>query len=187
MLHTLIDNTRTDKNTLHSYLDTYEKTLNKIKNSAKNVLEIGISKGGSIKLWHDYFINATIYGTDIMHSDEMYSEIKNKNRIKLITSTNAYDEKIVKEHFVDKNIKFDMILDDGPHRLENQCFFAKHYSQLLSDNGILIIEDVQGMNWVPDIINSFPENLRSNVEVIDLRSNKNRYDDILIILDKSNK
>ena len=185
MLQILVDDTRTDKNTCHSYLTTYEKLLCKKKESAKNILEIGICKGGSIQLWHDYFTNANIYAMDIMHINDVYDKIKNNDRISLMTSTNAYDEKVIKENFIDNNIKFDMILDDGPHTLESMCFTAKHYSQLLTDDGILIIEDVQSMDWLKDIFESFTKELLTKVEFIDLRSNKNQYDDILIILDKS--
>ena len=186
MLQILVDDTRTDKNTCHSYLTTYEKLLCKKKESAKNILEIGICKGGSIQLWHDYFTNANIYAMDIMHINDVYDKIKNNDRISLMTSTNAYDEKVIKENFIDNNIKFDMILDDGPHTFESMCFTAKHYSQLLTDDGILIIEDVQNMDWVTEIIISFPANVRDKIKIVDLRHIKNRYDDILIILDKSN-
>ena len=90
-LESLVDNTRTDKNTIHSYLPLYESLLNTKKESAKSILEIGIRDGGSIKLWYDYFLNAHIYGVDIMHIDEVWSELKNNNRITTYTSTNAYD------------------------------------------------------------------------------------------------
>ena len=50
-----LNNIKTDKNTTHSYLPLYEYLLNPIKDSAKSVLEVGVSKGGSIKLWKDYF------------------------------------------------------------------------------------------------------------------------------------
>ena len=61
LLTEIVDNSRTDKNTRHSYLQLYEKLLNRLKNTSGNVLEIGIGEGnevcngGSIKLWHDYF------------------------------------------------------------------------------------------------------------------------------------
>jgi len=62
----LVDNNYTDKNTVHSYLATYEKLFSKKKETAKNVLEVGIHFGGSIKLWHDYFVNSTVYGIEYM-------------------------------------------------------------------------------------------------------------------------
>lgn len=46
----IVNNSKTDKNTLHSYLDLYQKLLVKKEDTAKNILEIGILDGGSIKL-----------------------------------------------------------------------------------------------------------------------------------------
>ena len=40
-LQQLVDNSRTDKNTTHSYLGLYEELLQTKKYTAKNVLEIG--------------------------------------------------------------------------------------------------------------------------------------------------
>jgi hypothetical protein len=68
-LRKLIDNRRTDKDTLHSYLDTYEILFKDKRNTSKAVMEIGISEGGSIKLWNDYFINANIFGLDIIKNE----------------------------------------------------------------------------------------------------------------------
>lgn len=186
MLKDLIDDTRTDKNSWHNYLDTYEKKFKRIKESATNVLEIGICKGGSIKLWHDYFPNANVYGVDIMHIDDVWDGIKNNNRIKLMTSTNAYDERFIQEEFVDKGIKFDMILDDGSHLWPDVQFVVKHYTKLLKPDGILIIEDIQSNEWIGPLIMSFDSNLIRKVQVVDLRSIKNVYDDLLVILDKGN-
>ena len=59
-LEEIVDNSKTDKNTLHSYLPLYQELLKGKKETAKNILEVGISQGGSIKLWHDYFTNAIL-------------------------------------------------------------------------------------------------------------------------------
>jgi hypothetical protein len=55
---------------------------------------------------------------------------------------------------------------------------------LLKENGILIIEDIQNYEYCEIIMNQIDKNLYSSVEVIDLRKNKNRYDDILIVIKK---
>jgi hypothetical protein len=73
MLSEIVDNSLTDKNTLHSYLDLYYSLLHKKKYTAQNILEIGIHIGGSIKLWYDFFPNAKIYGLDSRNSK--YSSI----------------------------------------------------------------------------------------------------------------
>jgi Glycosyl transferase family 2 len=185
-MHDIIDNRRTDKNTTHSYLDLYQKLLEPKRLSATNVLEVGICAGGSIKLWHDYFTNATVYGLDIMHRKDVWPEILDKDRIKLYLETDAYDDTFFNKEFLDKNIKLDIIIDDGPHTLASMIKFVELYSQLLNDNGILIIEDIQDYNWIQVITNAVPKHLKEFIKIFDLRTNKGRYDDILFIIDLTN-
>jgi hypothetical protein len=78
------------------------------------------------------------------------------------------------------------MLDDGPHTLETMKKFIKLYSQIMIDDGILIIEDVQSWDWIDVLKNEVPVNLKQFIKVYDLRENKNRYDDIVFTIDKSN-
>ena len=187
-LEDIADNTRTDKNrpTGHSYLPLYQDLLISKKETAKNVLEVGIEHGGSIKLWSDFFTNATVYGIDIMNINDVWEGIKNKEKIILHTSSDAYNNDFFITHFLNKNIKFDFMLDDGPHTLESMKAFIKLYSQIMTDDGILIIEDVQSWDWIDILKIEVPENLKQFIKVYDLRKNKNRYDDIVFTIDKSN-
>jgi hypothetical protein len=53
----------TDKTTRHNYIEHYDNYFSKFKNTSINLLEIGIKKGGSIKLWREYFSkDSKIYG-----------------------------------------------------------------------------------------------------------------------------
>jgi hypothetical protein len=185
-LEEIVDNSRTDKNTRHSYLPLYQKLLISKKENAKNVLEVGIYNGGSIKLWSDFFTNANVYGLDVMHIDAVWEEIKNNEKIILHTSSDAYDNDFFINNFLNKNIKFDFMLDDGPHTLESMKQFIKLYSQIMTDDGILIIEDVQSLDWIDILTNEVPENLKQFIKVYDLIKNKDRYDDIVFTIDKSN-
>jgi hypothetical protein len=182
----LADNSRTDKNTVHSYLPLYEKLLCSRKESAKNVLEIGICHGGSIKLWHDYFPNATVFGLDCMNINNVWGELKNNDRIKLYTSVDAYNPTFIQKEFFLPPHKFDMVLDDGPHTLESMRVFVNTYSRLLADDGILILEDVPDWNWIEVLKNEVPSELRNFVYIYDLRHNKNQCDDIVFVIDKTN-
>lgn len=185
-LETLVDNDRTDKNTCHSYLPLYDKLLVGKKETAKNVLEIGIHHGGSIKLWSDYFTNAIVHALDIMHIDNVWDNLKHNERIVLHTSTHAYSVKFFNNTFLKKNVKFDFMLDDGPHSLESMKAFIRLYSQLMTDDGILMIEDVQSWDWIETLRNEVPEDLKQFIKVYDLRENKDRYDDIVFSIDKFN-
>jgi cephalosporin hydroxylase len=183
----LADNSITDKNTVHSYLDLYQRLLIDKKETAQNVLEIGIYNGGSIKLWSDFFTKATVHGLDIMNIDDVCEIIKNKENIQLYTSIDAYDKDFVRNTFVNKNIKFDFLLDDGPHTLESMIKFINLYSPLMSDDGILIIEDIQSYEWINVLIGHVPYGLRQFIKAYDLRHIKNRWDDIVFTIDMTNK
>lgn len=182
-MHTLINNARTDKNTIHSYLPIYQKLFANKKEAAKHVLEIGIDVGGgSIKLWHDYFQNATIHALDILSRDRMWDEIKNNNRISIYHSSNAYEDKFFNDNFLSKDIKCDILIDDGPHSLDSMLTFIKLYSNLLANNGILVIEDIQSVDWIPILAKQVPDRLQQFIQVYDLRNIKSRYDDLLFVI-----
>ena len=185
-LEEIVDNSRTDKNTIHSYLPLYQNLLIKKKETAKNVLEVGIYQGGSIQLWSNFFTNAHVHGLDIIDASRVWDGIKNKGTITLHTSTDAYDDHFFITNFLNKNIKFDFMLDDGPHTLTSMIQFIKLYSQIMVDDGILIIEDVQSWDWIELLKNEVPEHLKAYIKIYDLRPNKNRYDDIVFTIDKLN-
>ena len=80
----------------HGYTVLYQSLFENMRNSCKNLLEIGVREGWSHKMWHDYFPKATIYGIDNF-SDSVYSEnpdiknIKNieNDRIKIFVGDQA--------------------------------------------------------------------------------------------------
>jgi hypothetical protein len=185
----LIDDNLTDKNTTHSYLGLYEMLLSDKKDTATHVLEIGLGdfkdkNGGSIKLWKNYFKNATVYGVDILGLDRVIDDLKHDPRVVLFTSTDGYDYHFFYKNILEKNIKFDFMLDDGPHTLDSMIKFIIIYSQVMADKGILVIEDVQDESWFTILYKVVPNDLKKYVRVYDLRKNKNRYDDLVFTIDK---
>ena len=182
----LINDNLSDKNTMHKYLGVYEPLMSRKKETARNVLEVGIWTGGSIRLWYDYFKNATIHGLDWFPENiNIQADIKNKQRIKLYTGIDAYNEDFFKRTFLDKGIKCDIVLDDGPHFLETMKAFIRLYSQILTDDGILIIEDIEELEWLDILKNEVPDNLKQYVKTFDLRSISIHQNSILFIIDKS--
>jgi hypothetical protein len=180
LLKDIIDNRRTDKNTDHSYLDTYQSLFEPIQHNINNILEIGTHVGGSIKMWNDFFVNSTIYATDILPCLSAKEYLKNSPRVNLLLEKNAYSADFI-ESISDK--KFNVILDDGSHRLEDVIYLVENYPKLLDPNGgMLVIEDIQDINWVEILGDKTPENLRQYIKIYDLRHNKNRYDDIIFTI-----
>jgi len=171
---------------MHSYLNTYESILKNKKYSATNVLEIGIGQGGGLKLWDNFFTNAKIYGVDTCNIDDIrFDDIKNPNHFALFTKTDAYNKDFVQSEFIDKGITFDLIVDDGPHTLESMVKCIELYSNILTNDGILIIQSLQNWDWVKTLGETVPEHLKKYIFTYDLRNIKNRYDDILFVINKS--
>jgi Methyltransferase domain len=62
----LADHYKTDKgNIKHGYTAFYERYLAHLKDQPIALLEIGVGSGCSLKMWSDYFRNASIHGIDI--------------------------------------------------------------------------------------------------------------------------
>lgn len=175
MLAALVDN-RTDKHTVHSYLEVYEALFSPIRDTASHVLEIGICDGGSIKLWNDYFTKAKIHGIDVQMP---LGWLRAYPRVRMYEQ-DAYSD-VARSFFP---FPLDVIIDDGPHTLESMKHTATHYTPLLSPQGILVIEDIQSPGWIPHIVACFPEADRRLVQVYDRRHVKGRYDDIMIVLNR---
>lgn len=177
-LKQLVIGKQTDKDTVHSYIDVYDRCFAPRQHSAQNVLELGIYQGGSLLLWHDYFPNALVTGVDVTPAQ---LDQRVAARIRTLVCDAYHPDAL--QRLGDRT--YDVILDDGPHTLESMLFVAAQYTPLLAPDGILVIEDVQDIGWVPAIRNAFPEHVRDRVCVLDRRGVKGRYDDILIVLDLS--
>ena len=189
MLSDYCDDRFTDKNTVHSYIDLYQTLFESKKESATHILEVGIGpishqNGGSITMWADYFMNAQIHTADIISIDQVRKELLDHPRIHLHTSNNAYNMNFFTNTFLSKGLKFDMLLDDGPHTLESMIDFVTMYSQLLKDDGILVVEDVQNIKWLDALRGVTPDVLKPYIRVYDRRDVKGRYDDIVFTINK---
>ena len=162
----------TDKGTDHSYLDVYDDLFKNFQYSKIAVLEVGIWKGGSLRLWSDYFKNALIFGYDIQ--DIVAQDIKTERVVTTIKDVNE----ISPNEFA--GVPLTIAIDDGSHLLQDQIAFVKLIYPQLVDGGILIVEDIQNIETQ---YKSF-DTLNIPYEVVDLRSVKGRYDDVLLIFRK---
>jgi len=191
MLAAFCDDALTDKNTTHSYVDAYESLFSAKKETATSVLEIGIGpympNGGSILMWAGYFPNAKVHAVDIIPMDMVNPLLIPHPRIHLHVHNNAYQTNFFMNTFLSKTERFDIIVDDGPHTIESMIRFLKLYSQVLKEDGIMVIEDVQSMDWIEILQDCTPDHLKPYIQVLDRRNVKGRYDDIMFVVDCSKR
>lgn len=157
----------------HNYTEIYGDLLRYYKNRKNKILEIGIRQGGSLKMWKEYFKESDIYGVDI-NLNWIETDLNDCNVLK----GDAYNINTINKLF--KNIKFDVILDDGSHRLEDQIKCLNMYSELLTDDGILIIEDIHSYENAKEIISNF-NGRRNKCSIIDRRHCIPSLDDLNVI------
>jgi len=192
----LVNNNRTHKNTYYSFLSLYDTFFQDMKDTATDILEIGVGGfniydrniqwggGGGVLLWRDYFENAKIHGIDILEEEYISSVVKNDDRIILYPSTDGYDKEQFTSNFVEKDVKFDIVIADARHSLMNMVKFIKLYSQLLKDDGVLIIERIQHNTWFNILFYETPDNLKKFIKIYDLTPNKNIYDNKVFMIKK---
>ena len=159
-----------DKGTAHTYIDEYEKLLDEYRKNS-TVLEIGICRGESLKMWDEYFINSEVYGIDI--TDIYIKDLINENKYNIIIG-NATSNDILNQL---SDLTFDVIIDDGSHLIDDQINSFNILKNRMKPNGIYIIEDVNNLD---STIDRYKE-LHNNVDIIDNRHIKNRIDDVLVI------
>jgi len=130
----------------HNYHKHYAEQFHSIRHNVKKVLEIGVFRGHSLLMWHDYFPNAEIYGVDISFDSHnmginAVKLCKEKERIHLLEA-DACTEKTLKQIKNDWGDDFDIILDDASHHPYHQAWALLNYKSLLKQDGIFAIEDV---------------------------------------------
>ncbi|HYG46847.1 MAG TPA: class I SAM-dependent methyltransferase [Allosphingosinicella sp.] len=126
------------------YFEIYERYLSRYRGSDFKMLEIGVSKGGSLAMWRTYFgPNATIFGIDVNPDCAGRAEAPNQVRI------GSQDDPDFLRRVVAEMGGVDFVLDDGSHVARHQQASFETLFPLLADGGLYAIEDLHTAYW-PD-------------------------------------
>ena len=119
----------------HGFIEIYHKYFSNLKEHKINILEIGVERGDSLRMWREYFTNATICAIDLHDRN-----ISVSNTEILIGDQSDYS---FLQTLVNKYGKFDIIIDDGSHQSKHIISSFNFLFNHLSDNGIYVVEDLQ--------------------------------------------
>ena len=126
----------------HHYFDIYEENFKKYKGKDVTLLEIGVFRGASLKMWKEYFgKNSKIYGIDINPECKKCET----QGIKVFCG-NQSDPKFLKE-VISEIGKPDIIIDDGGHTSNQQIVSYETLYNLMKDEGIYVVEDTHTSSW----------------------------------------
>jgi hypothetical protein len=148
----------TDKGTIaraaHSYTTFYDLLFAGRRHESIRVLEIGLATGGpelgkpadrvvrdapSIRMWHEFFPKANIYGLDI--SDFSWLQADWLSFIRADCGNEAQLRRVA-----EFGTDFDIIVDDGSHASFHQQLTLVTLFEFLRSGGLYIIED---LDWQP--------------------------------------
>ena len=126
----------TDKNScVHNYLNKYEFFLQKLRTEKFQLLELGVSLGGSLAMWRDYFPFAEITGVDI---DEKCRQCGG-DRTTVVIADLSEEEELDKLHAINPRV----IIDDASHIWSHQIKALFNLWKCLPHGGIYILEDME--------------------------------------------
>ena len=187
---------RTDIETIHSYLDTYDSLFLGVKDSAVKVLQLGgvgpvvtssqgnfYYYGGDVTLLKDYFTKAQIFAVESYQVEDIWDKLHNDPKITLFAGVVDSDPAFVSANLASHS--FDVIITDGAPEVGDLSVTLSTYLPLLSEKGIMVLESVQKWGDIEVLMAVVPDNLKSKVQIVDLRDVKGRYDDVLFIVNKS--
>lgn len=113
----------------------YSLHFEAIKEKKLNILEIGIGSGPSLKMWYEYFPNATIHAIDIANQQQHDNE---RVTTHICDQSSRDDLKKV----MDKIGEVDIIIDDGSHVVNHQQISLGFLFKYLKNDGQYWIEDL---------------------------------------------
>jgi hypothetical protein len=181
-----LDLSGSDKISFHNYHPAYAEFLYEV--NINSILEIGIANGHagygetSISAWKAIYPEAKVYAIDIV--EEKVKMVNDGGYAKAYVVDQSSTESIQK-FIKDSEIKeLDMILDDGSHVFEHARITFETLFDLISDDGIYMIEDVfKGNHNGQQTVQQWEDYLKSiediEFEIIDTLPNK--QDDSIVI------
>jgi 23S rRNA U2552 (ribose-2'-O)-methylase RlmE/FtsJ len=125
------------------YFDIYERHFARFRNQEMTILEIGVSQGGSLQMWKNYFgVKAKIYGIDV---NPQCKKLEEEN-IQIFIGSQS-DRKFLKE--IKKTIPpVDILLDDGGHTMRQQIVTYEELFDHVKEDGVYLCEDLLTSYWL---------------------------------------
>ena len=122
----------------HGYGKFYEKYFDKIRFDKLSILEIGSFHGNASASLFFYFKNSILYAADIFPDLFRYKSKRITNFF-----INSSEEKSIKENILDKNIQFDIIIEDAGHSLKDQIISIFMLFRSIKKGGLFIVEELE--------------------------------------------
>tara|TARA_B100000945_G_scaffold162380_1_gene130325 strand:- start:1379 stop:2191 length:813 start_codon:yes stop_codon:yes gene_type:complete len=158
------------------YFQIYDNLFSRFRKKKITFVEVGISNGGSLKIWRNYFSKESrIIGIDLNPECKRFED--KDNNIEVFIG-NQSDENFWKE-FYSKVGNVDIILDDGGHSNLDQITTVCSSIEKINDNGMIVVEDTHTsyvdlynssknhsfINFSKKLIDDINSNIKMNLKI----------------------
>ena len=124
------------------YFEVYDRHFSKYRDTDVCVVEFGVSQGGSLQMWRDYFgSDAKIYGVDINEQCKTFEEEGTE-----IFIGDQGDRNFLKS-LTNSIPRIDILIDDGGHTMDQQIRTFEELFPYISKDGIYLCEDCLTSYW----------------------------------------
>jgi hypothetical protein len=124
----------------HGYAPVYEQHFAALRDEPLRVLEVGVWRGASLRVWLEYFPRSTVVGVDVAFKSDNLGDLRADQRVTLIEA----DSRAVKLDGL-----FDIIIDDGSHTPQDQLATYMHLRGFLAEGGSYWVEEACRAAWMP--------------------------------------
>jgi hypothetical protein len=135
-----------DGNKWSQYFWIYERVFASLRHEKLKILEIGVLRGSSLRLWREYFDDpeTVIVGLDI---DPKCAQYAKPDRGVHVMIGNQVDRAFLAD-VVSRHGPFDIIIDDGSH-ISSQIIatFNALFLDGLKESGLYVVEDLHTSYW----------------------------------------
>ena len=126
----------------HKYSDLYTMLFEARRGSVRNVTEIGVYHGRSVRIWAEYFPHAHVHGIDLPMGQRAAAKryVENCSRVSLYYGDSR--ERATPGRFGFAVESMDLIIDDGDHLQTSNVKTLEAWWPYLRPGGIYCVEDV---------------------------------------------
>jgi hypothetical protein len=124
------------------YFEVYERHFARFRGQPVNILELGVSQGGSIQMWRDYFgPHAKVFGVDINPNCKQFEE----SGVQIFIGDQG-DRKFLRS-LAQQLPAIDVLIDDGGHTMQQQIRTFEELFPIVGPHGVYLCEDLHTSYW----------------------------------------
>lgn len=124
------------------YFEIYDRHFSRFRGKSPVVVEFGVSQGGSLQMWKDYFgPGVKIYGVDINPECKRFEE----ENVRIFIGDQS-DRDFLRS--IAREVPpIDILIEDGGHMMDQQIATFEELFSNVQPNGVYLCEDIHTSYW----------------------------------------